>query len=199
MAYLICDGNAIRSMTCNTYITMLGKLEDLYFLLHLGPPDPVVGCKMTNKTYNSLYVMCKAGYNGGVPQTFVIEVHEQRYYDDFVKKYRVNTMSDEFQSSSGSSDGTPYNGYAGVYSGTTPLGGMTPLPPSPITRLEMLHEPRFALENLPPGTPFTLVIYAKNEKVVKRYDNSNPLFRTKIVVVMCNDNLLMYFFALKLL
>ena len=149
--------------------------------------------------------MCKAGYNGGVPQTFVIEVHEQRYYDDFVKKYRVNTMSDEFQSSSGSSDGTPYNGYAGVYSGTTPLGGMTPLPPSPITRLEMLHEPRFALENLPPGTPFTLVIYAKNEKVVKRYDNSNPLFRTRIVVVilsikhMCNDNLLMYFFALKLL
>ena len=134
----------------------------------LGPPDPVVGCKMTNKTYNSLYVMCKAGYNGGVPQTFVIEVHEQRYYDDFVKKYRVNTMSDtEFQSSSDSSDGTPYNSYAGVYSGTTPLSGMTPLPPSPITRLEMLHEPRFALENLPPGTPFTLVIYAKNEKVIK--------------------------------
>ena len=31
MAYLICDGNAIRSMTFNTYITMLGKLEDLYF------------------------------------------------------------------------------------------------------------------------------------------------------------------------
>ena len=27
MAYLICDGNVIRS----TYITMLGKLEDLYF------------------------------------------------------------------------------------------------------------------------------------------------------------------------
>ena len=125
--------------------------------------------------------MCKAGYNGGVPQTFVIEVHEQRYYDDFVKKYRINTMSDEFQSSSGSSDGTnPYNGYARVYSGTTPLGGLTPLPPSPITRLEMLHEPRFALENLPPGTPFTLVIYAKNEKVVKRYDNYYPLFRNKI-------------------
>ena len=121
---------------------------------------------MTNKTYNSLFVTCIAGYDGGIPQTFVIEVHEQRYYDDFVKKYRDTPgLGGSISSSSTANQGNAYTGYGGMYSGTTTLSGMTPLPPSPITRLEMLHEPRFALENLPPGTAFTLVIYAKNEKV----------------------------------
>ena len=66
---------------------------------------------------------------------------------------------------SSSSDANGY-GYGQMYSGTTTtLGGMTPLPPSPITRLEMTQDPRFNLQNLSPGTAFTLVIYAKNEKV----------------------------------
>ena len=111
---------------------------------------------------------CTSGYNGGIPQTFVTEVHEQRYYDDFHKKQRENVADQGLSSSSSSSDGNLFNSYNGIYSGTTAIGGMTPLPPSPISRLEMLHEPRFALENLPPGTAFTLVIYAKNEKVRKK-------------------------------
>ena len=130
----------------------------------IGPPDPVSDCTITNKTYDSFFVTCLSGYNGGMPQTFVIEVHQQRYYDDFVKKYRGSSMESGSMHSS-SSDANGY-GYGQMYSGTTTtLGGMTPLPPSPITRLEMTQEPRFNLQNLSPGTAFTLVIYAKNEKV----------------------------------
>ena len=122
---------------------------------------------MTNKTYNSLFVTCIAGYDGGMHQSFVTEVHEQRYYDDFAKKYRDPPMDGTMPASS-PKDNNNYNGYGGMYSGTTTLGGMTHLPPSPISRLEMIQEPRFALENLPPGTAFTLVIYAKNEKVTRK-------------------------------
>ena len=137
----------------------------------IGRPDPVEDCKMQNKTYNSLLVTCHRGYNGGMPQTFVIEVHEQRYYDDFVKKYRGASIDSGSMPASSSSDRNSY-GYGQMFSGTTTtLGGITPLPPSPITRLEMAHEPIFALENMKSGTAFTLVIYAKNEKVRQRYSN----------------------------
>ena len=110
-------------------------------------------------------MICESGYNGGMPQTFVIEVHQQRYYDDFVKKYRDTSMDANSMHGSSTSDANIY-GYDQMFSGTTTtLGGMTPLPPSPITRLEMTQEPRFNLQNLSPGTAFALVIYAKNEKV----------------------------------
>ena len=110
-------------------------------------------------------MICESGYNGGMPQTFVIEVHQQRYYDDFVKKYRDTSMDANSMHGSSTSDANIY-GYDQMLSGTTTtLGGMTPLPPSPITRLEMTQEPRFNLQNLSPGTAFALVIYAKNEKV----------------------------------
>ena len=136
------------------------------FFILIGPPDSVTECKVTNKTFSSLFVACKAGYDGGIPQTFVIEVHEQRYYDDFIKRQREASIDGTTLTSS-SSDGNTYSSFGGLHSGTTigGISGMTPLPPSPISRLEMLHEPRFALENLPPGTGFTLVIYAKNSKV----------------------------------
>ena len=41
-----------------------------------GPPDPVSQCNVTNKTFNALYVACKAGYDGGLRQTFIIEVYQ---------------------------------------------------------------------------------------------------------------------------
>ena len=134
--------------------------------LFIGRPDPVEDCKMLNKTYNSLLVTCNPGYNGGMPQSFVIEVHDQRYYDDFVKKYRGTSIDSGSMPSSSSSDRSSY-GYGQMYSGTTTsLAGITPLPPSPLSRLEMAHTPRFALEGMKSGTAFTLVIYAKNEKVL---------------------------------
>ena len=128
-----------------------------------------------------MFVSCIAGYDGGMHQTFVIEVHEQRYYDDFAKKYRESPMDGAMPGSS-PKEGNKYNSYGGLYSGTTTLGGMTLLPPSPISRLEMIQEPRFALENLPPGTAFTLVIYAKNEKVIKSYE-AGYLFSTYLLKI----------------
>ena len=42
-------------------------------------------CNVTNKTFNALFVACKAGYDGGLRQTFIIEVYQGKYYDDFVR------------------------------------------------------------------------------------------------------------------
>lgn len=39
-----------------------------------GKPDPVKDCSVTNKTFTSIHVDCKPGYDGGLLQTFVIEV-----------------------------------------------------------------------------------------------------------------------------
>ena len=39
-----------------------------------GKPDPVRDCGVTNKTFTSIHVECKPGYDGGLQQSFVIEV-----------------------------------------------------------------------------------------------------------------------------
>ena len=39
-----------------------------------GKPDPVQECGVTNKTFTSIHVECTPGYDGGLQQSFVIEV-----------------------------------------------------------------------------------------------------------------------------
>ena len=39
-----------------------------------GKPDPVRECGVTNKTFTSIHVECTPGYDGGLQQSFVIEV-----------------------------------------------------------------------------------------------------------------------------
>ena len=103
--------------------------------LFSGPPDPVSQCNVTNKTFNALFVACKAGYDGGLRQTFIIEVYQGKYYDDFVR------------TASGTS--TTYED----------------LVSHPIKRLEVIHRPVFEVRDLPTGTGFAVVVYAMNEKV----------------------------------
>lgn len=125
---------------------------DLYVA---GRPDPVSQCNVTNKTYTSLFVRCKAGYDGGLKQSFIIEVHEQRYYEQFLRSQSSSkTNLHQFGT-------TKSSGYRGS---TSPVSD-TITTSLPIKRLEMHHEPRFALENMDPGTGFTLVVYAQNSKV----------------------------------
>ena len=36
-----------------------------------GPPDPVGGCQIKNKTFTTISIGCRPGYNGGLKQYFV--------------------------------------------------------------------------------------------------------------------------------
>ena len=43
--------------------------------IFLGPPEPVRSCEITNKSYSIISVECMSGNNGGLPQTFHLEVY----------------------------------------------------------------------------------------------------------------------------
>lgn len=40
-----------------------------------GKPFPVRNCTLANQTYSSVEVRCVAGYDGGLPQKFILEVY----------------------------------------------------------------------------------------------------------------------------
>jgi len=44
------------------------------YLLLTGPPEPPVNCSLVNQTTASLMVQCAPGFDGGLPQTFRMEV-----------------------------------------------------------------------------------------------------------------------------
>ncbi|OQR77238.1 hemicentin-2-like [Tropilaelaps mercedesae] len=41
-----------------------------------GPPEPVHNCTTVNQTEDSVTVACHEGYDGGMEQTFHMEVHD---------------------------------------------------------------------------------------------------------------------------
>ncbi|XP_020278889.1 nephrin-like [Pseudomyrmex gracilis] len=47
----------------------------LFQLVAAGKPFPVRNCTLANQTYTSVEVKCVAGYDGGLPQKFVLEVY----------------------------------------------------------------------------------------------------------------------------
>ncbi|XP_023245527.1 synaptogenesis protein syg-2 [Copidosoma floridanum] len=47
----------------------------LFQLVAAGKPFPVRNCSLANQTYTSVEVRCIAGYDGGLPQEFVLEVY----------------------------------------------------------------------------------------------------------------------------
>ncbi|XP_028968200.1 hemicentin-1-like [Galendromus occidentalis] len=48
----------------------------IFQLIPAGPPEPVQNCTVINQTEESLTVACIEGYDGGIEQTFHMELHE---------------------------------------------------------------------------------------------------------------------------
>ena len=59
--------NMIREAT-QTYVNL--------WITSLGPPDSVENCSVSNQTEDSIMVECSPGYDGGLQQLFVLEVHD---------------------------------------------------------------------------------------------------------------------------
>ncbi|XP_047738167.1 nephrin-like [Hyalella azteca] len=47
-----------------------------YTIFPAGPPDPLQNCTVINESLDSVRVQCVQGFNGGLPQSFVMEVYE---------------------------------------------------------------------------------------------------------------------------
>jgi hypothetical protein len=51
----------------------------IFQLIHAGPPSSLTNCSWTNESETSLVVNCSPNYDGGLPQTFVLEVFSVKY------------------------------------------------------------------------------------------------------------------------
>eukprot|EP00095_Tigriopus_kingsejongensis_P001267 maker-scaffold149_size310270-snap-gene-0.11 protein:Tk01267 transcript:maker-scaffold149_size310270-snap-gene-0.11-mRNA-1 annotation:"PREDICTED: uncharacterized protein LOC663132" len=60
----------------------IGKQRDpcVFHLVPAGMPDSVKNCSFGNQTTTSLEVRCMSGYDGGLPQTFVLEAKDNHHY-----------------------------------------------------------------------------------------------------------------------
>ncbi|XP_071037926.1 synaptogenesis protein syg-2-like [Parasteatoda tepidariorum] len=54
-----------------------GTMKDpcVFTIMPTGPPEPVQNCSVTNQSANFLMLSCDAGDDGGLPQTFHLEVY----------------------------------------------------------------------------------------------------------------------------
>ncbi|XP_076366945.1 synaptogenesis protein syg-2-like isoform X2 [Tachypleus tridentatus] len=60
----------------------------VYAIIPAGVPDPVANCSVFNQTDHTFRVQCKPGYDGGLQQHFVMEVHDTAY-----QRLRANMTS----------------------------------------------------------------------------------------------------------
>ncbi|CAG7785777.1 unnamed protein product, partial [Allacma fusca] len=61
------------------------RVPCVYHVIAAGRPDTVHNCTQTNYTTDSFFLQCSEGFNGGLPQSFVLEL-----YDSQTHKLRVN-------------------------------------------------------------------------------------------------------------
>ncbi|KAI5740214.1 hypothetical protein M8J76_001756 [Diaphorina citri] len=51
------------------------KAPCVYHVIPAGPPDSLTNCSILNKTVHGLSVECQSGFDGGLPQTFLLELY----------------------------------------------------------------------------------------------------------------------------
>ncbi|XP_066142954.1 nephrin isoform X3 [Euwallacea fornicatus] len=57
----------------------LQKEPCVFYITPAGKPDSLSNCSISNQTSDSIYIECSEGFDGGLPQTFVVEVYETQY------------------------------------------------------------------------------------------------------------------------
>lgn len=80
--------------------------DTLYVLYHfasllLGKPFAVRNCTLANQTYTSVEVKCVAGYDGGLPQQFILEVYQGDIDASKRPLYNLSTNDEPFFALSG--------------------------------------------------------------------------------------------------
>lgn len=58
-----------------------------------GKPFPVKNCTLLNQTSSSVEVFCVAGFDGGLPQHFVLELYSDR---SDIPRYFINSTEEPY-------------------------------------------------------------------------------------------------------
>ena len=103
-------------------------------------PHPPEDCVLKNGTNGGLIVHCTAGYDGDLPQHFVMEISESPEFSDLVSQNQDSTF--------------PMND----------MGTRHRAPGPPLLNLFAAEEPVFMLNNLQPGRDYELAVYAVNAR-----------------------------------
>lgn len=112
------------------------KRPCVFHVIPAGPPDPVGGCQIKNKTFTTISIGCRPGYNGGLKQYFVAILCP---YNSFSK-----VLED---------------------SKRTNLVGQDKLNcEQEIASQRNFNGPSFIFEHLQHGSQFSLAIFAQNQK-----------------------------------
>ena len=56
----------------------IGRQDEpcIFHLLPAGKPEPVTNCTVASSSYSTMRILCEAGFNGGLKQTFTLEIRE---------------------------------------------------------------------------------------------------------------------------
>ncbi|XP_066262993.1 nephrin isoform X3 [Euwallacea similis] len=57
----------------------LQKEPCVFYITPAGKPDSLSNCSISNQTSDSIYIECSEGFDGGLPQIFVVEVYETQH------------------------------------------------------------------------------------------------------------------------
>lgn len=66
----------------------------IFHLIPAGKPDPVHNCTVRNQTISTLFVSCGKGFDGGLPQNFLMEVIDAK--TQFTVANTTNSISPAF-------------------------------------------------------------------------------------------------------
>lgn len=111
----------------------------VFHIIPAGTPDPVHDCQVTNKSDTTLSVLCSAGYDGGLQQSFHVDVYPSRLYEEYVGQNPRKAIDDNILDDDDN-------------------------PMQPLASVASARYPNFQIDDLPAGSPFSLAVYAKNSK-----------------------------------
>ncbi|RWS10235.1 nephrin-like protein, partial [Dinothrombium tinctorium] len=65
------------TISCSAVNALGPQREPCHFtILPTGPPDSLEQCTISNKSFEAIRIECTPGYNGGLPQTFHLQLYE---------------------------------------------------------------------------------------------------------------------------
>lgn len=75
------------------YFPLLVYICIQYMIFPTGKPFPARNCTLSNLTSNSVEISCQAGFDGGLPQVFLLELYTS---DSAVPRYNITSDSPNF-------------------------------------------------------------------------------------------------------
>ncbi|KAJ9579671.1 hypothetical protein L9F63_004673, partial [Diploptera punctata] len=112
----------------------------LFHVVLAKNPQPPEDCILRNGTNGGLLVHCTAGFDGDLPQHFLMEISESPEYPDLISQSQDNLFA------------------------MNDMGTRHRAPGPPLLNLFAAEEPVFMLNNLQPDRDYELAVYAVNAK-----------------------------------